>query len=379
MDQRPNVDRLLSTWSEDAYSPPAPAYLSKVLERTQRTRQRHAWASLERWLPMTVTTDRPAAPRRAAARLDPAHRRRPFVLAAGIAIVGSRLLEPPPALPLGGAAVIAFTSQDGGETEPLVGDLYTVRADGTDLRQLTMPPSTAGIDQSPLWSPDGTRIVFRNFQEATDSVEVIDAGGGNRTTLWTGGAGRDVYCSEHDDSAWSPDGQTVVFAAHEAVPRRAQTCSSSRPTGRPRLRCCSSGHERRVPEVLAPTADGSPSWAVRAAAPAASTWPSWDRLAPARAAFRPVGSVPISKGSPGEQWFPPQWSPDGTELAVAVGPFDNGRDRRRQGRRFRPARPGDATRRPTRPGRLTASASRSTASWMSRNTCRTGRAPCASG
>ena len=22
-----------------------------------------------------------------------------------------------------------------------------------------------------------------------------------------------------------------------------------------------------------------------------------------------------------EQWFPPQWSPDGTEIAVAVGPF----------------------------------------------------------
>ena len=52
MTQRRDVDRLLSTWSEDAYSPPAPAYLTKVLERTRRTRQRRAWASLERWLPM---------------------------------------------------------------------------------------------------------------------------------------------------------------------------------------------------------------------------------------------------------------------------------------------------------------------------------------
>ena len=52
----------------------------------------------------------------------------------------------------------------------------------------------------------------------SDSVEVIDAGGGNRTTLWTSGAGRDVLCAEHDDIAWSPDGQTVVFAAHEACP-----------------------------------------------------------------------------------------------------------------------------------------------------------------
>ncbi len=30
---------------------------------------------------------------------------------------------------------------------------------------------------------------------------------------------------------------------------------------------------------------------------------------------------PDLEGSPGEQWFRPQWSPDGTELAVAVGPF----------------------------------------------------------
>ena len=42
----------------------------------ERTRQRHAWASLERWLPMAVTTDRPRRAAGAAARLDPAHRRR---------------------------------------------------------------------------------------------------------------------------------------------------------------------------------------------------------------------------------------------------------------------------------------------------------------
>ena len=62
-----------------------------------------------------------------------------------------------------------------------MGDLYTVRADGTDLRRLTDASSTAGIDQSPLWSRDARRIVFHHFQGATDSVVVIDAGGGNRS------------------------------------------------------------------------------------------------------------------------------------------------------------------------------------------------------
>ena len=69
-----------------------------------------------------------------------------------------------------------------------------------------------------MWSPDGTRIAFRSYHESKHSVEVIDAGGANRTTLWTSGAGRDVLCAEHDDIAWSPDGQTVAFAAHEACP-----------------------------------------------------------------------------------------------------------------------------------------------------------------
>ncbi len=31
-------------------------------------------------------------------------------------------------------------------------------------------------------------------------------------------AGRDPYCAEHDDFSWSPDGQTLAFAAHVACP-----------------------------------------------------------------------------------------------------------------------------------------------------------------
>ena len=57
------------------------------------------------------------------------------------------------------------------------GDIYTVRADGTDLRQLTDGP---GIGSNPAWSPDGTRIAFHHWQGGNDSVEVMDAGGGNR-------------------------------------------------------------------------------------------------------------------------------------------------------------------------------------------------------
>ena len=60
MTHRDDLDRLLSTWIDDPYTPPAPPYLGAVLERTRRTRQRPAWASLERWLPMaSQVSDQP--------------------------------------------------------------------------------------------------------------------------------------------------------------------------------------------------------------------------------------------------------------------------------------------------------------------------------
>ena len=52
MTQRDDLDRLLSAWLDDPFTPPAPRYLGRVLERTRNTRQRPAWASLERWIPM---------------------------------------------------------------------------------------------------------------------------------------------------------------------------------------------------------------------------------------------------------------------------------------------------------------------------------------
>ena len=59
MNPSDELDRKLMAWLDDPYTPPAPAYLGEVLERTRHTRQRHAWASLERWLPMTLTLRRP--------------------------------------------------------------------------------------------------------------------------------------------------------------------------------------------------------------------------------------------------------------------------------------------------------------------------------
>ena len=173
MTERTDLDRMLSAWLDDPYTPPAPHYLGQVLERTKRTRQRPAWASLERWIPMADTVLKPTSP----PRLRPAWLLLIAVLVLGaavaIAVVGSRLLAPLPVIPQGGAAYFAYGSYVGDVRRQTGGDIYVARADGTDVRQLTSGP---GIESSPAFSPDGTRIAYRVLEGGTDSVVVMDAG-----------------------------------------------------------------------------------------------------------------------------------------------------------------------------------------------------------
>ncbi len=62
MNQRDDLDRMLGAWLDDPFTLPAPGYLGEVLDRTRQMRQRPSWASLERWLPMTITLRRSFVP-----------------------------------------------------------------------------------------------------------------------------------------------------------------------------------------------------------------------------------------------------------------------------------------------------------------------------
>ncbi|MGN9758754.1 amidohydrolase family protein [Streptomyces sp. SD31] len=95
--------------------------------------------------------------------------------------------------------------------------LWTLRPDGTGLRQLTDGPWD---DRGPAWSPDGTRIAFAS-ERGGDTVTgapyriwVVDVRTGTATRL-TGrpgqqGPGQDVRWEDFDP-AWSPDGERVLF------------------------------------------------------------------------------------------------------------------------------------------------------------------------
>jgi TolB protein len=127
-------------------------------------------------------------------------------------------------------------------------DLYTVRADGTGVEQLTEGPAN---DTAPAWLPNGTRIAF----ERDGGLWVMDADGGNERALGlrghtprfsrdgtliaferegvisvirADGTGPEQAVSPPErwsySPAWAPDGMRLVFNAGGAV-------CSARPDG----------------------------------------------------------------------------------------------------------------------------------------------------
>jgi TolB protein len=98
---------------------------------------------------------------------------------------------------------IAFSS--GGRTHE---EIWVVNADGTALQQITRP--SGFYDQQPQWSPDGKRIVVQRVDPRRRGVAlyVVNSDGTRerRLTPWALGAG------DHPD--WSPDGRRILFRSN---------------------------------------------------------------------------------------------------------------------------------------------------------------------
>jgi Tol biopolymer transport system component/DNA-binding winged helix-turn-helix (wHTH) protein len=99
---------------------------------------------------------------------------------------------------------ILFTSTRGGAY-----DIWVMKADGTDVRQLTV--DTGGANWGPRATPDGRYIVFTSTRAGRQNVWRMDPDGNNPVRL-TGGDGDEAAPSV------SPDGRWVYYMNYAASP-----------------------------------------------------------------------------------------------------------------------------------------------------------------
>jgi Tol biopolymer transport system component len=95
---------------------------------------------------------------------------------------------------------VAFSSNRDGNWE-----IYVMNADGSGVTRLTT--NRSADDASPAWSPDGTKIAFHTDRDDNYEVYVMNADGSGQTNL-TREAG-----SEDASPSWAPDGSRIVFAS----------------------------------------------------------------------------------------------------------------------------------------------------------------------
>lgn len=99
--------------------------------------------------------------------------------------------------------------------------IYTMRADGSGLRRVTVLPSGYEFDLAPRFSPDGKRLVFVRYRgkgcpqpycpSEHPALFVVGVDGTGLRQLTS-------FALHPGDADWSPDGKRIVFEAYPNGP-----------------------------------------------------------------------------------------------------------------------------------------------------------------
>ena len=228
-------EREIPSLMDEIAPPRLPDYLDDMLRQTGRTRQRPAWASPERWLPMDVVA-RPTILR------APALRPLLILLLIGLLIAGGALLYagtqrtrlPAPFGPARNGLIVGTVNEDivafdpvtgsttaliGGATRDIApwfsrdgrrfmfvrlndddtGAYWLANTDGSDAHELIATP----VDWFE-WSDAGDRIVVTRSDGDTTETSVVDVDSGTSTPL---DVDKEIY-----HPFWRPGHDQIVFS-----------------------------------------------------------------------------------------------------------------------------------------------------------------------
>jgi Tol biopolymer transport system component len=122
---------------------------------------------------------------------------------------------------------IVFRSRralDGTDNAIVPNNIWVIKADGTGATPLTNLTAVGADSFRPVWSPDGSKIVFESRRALdptsnasnsndTDNIWVMNADGSAATPL------TNITAANADSArpAWSPDGSKIVFESQRAL------------------------------------------------------------------------------------------------------------------------------------------------------------------
>jgi Tol biopolymer transport system component len=195
MTVRDDFDRLLAAWLDESAGAATPDYLDETLAGIDRIRQRPAWLSPGRWLPMDLTLRRVAVPRVVPALSLIALLVIALIVAA--VLVGSQRRLPPP---FGLAATGQFVYDN-------AGDLFVANADGTAARLLVGGPEP---EFGATWSRDGGQVAYWSGPERAATLWVVDRDG-SKARIVSGDLRLSAGTGD-PAASWSPDGRHLAFA-----------------------------------------------------------------------------------------------------------------------------------------------------------------------